>query len=432
MHSLTSHLRIMDMTVPGNMHPDQDDDAWAQGVVTVLTATAADDGAHGSLSGDDMVMLNSPLSIHPTSPLPSAISSPVAKKLVKLAVPTYTSTCHKLLLISKTAKKAPAVKPKTALALLKGKASTLPVPPAAGSGPSVPLTNALTVCGSVVEMTTAGASEGVGETITDSSVATRDNALVSQLSDVHKYISNVRSAQLPVQNASMAEDLHTLGESIVSFIDATEGHFSSFQAVLNTITERITTSAAPEPVCAPPVPMYFPAAPPKCSVPTAATAAIMAAPIPVIYMPSLPSPRSTPLPKLKLLTLQRRSYSTLQPWDQSVASKTTIFCVLVEEACSIVFCDDPSGLNFHDVPDIRHINPTSLIITFKFPKDATDFLSAFSLPSHSEHFQHLKAEFVGDLHHPNDRPTMDDICGPPVSVLSSVPPPSGYDNYAHS
>lgn len=90
----------------------------------------------------------------------------MAKKLAKLAAPTHTSTCHKLLLASKTAKKAPAVKPKTALALLKGKTPTLPIPPLTGSGPSVPLINALAVSGSIVGMMTAGANEGVGETVT--------------------------------------------------------------------------------------------------------------------------------------------------------------------------------------------------------------------------------------------------------------------------
>lgn len=54
----------MDMAVPGNMHPDQDNDVWAQGVVAALTATASDDGAHGLLSGDDMVMLDSRVSFH--------------------------------------------------------------------------------------------------------------------------------------------------------------------------------------------------------------------------------------------------------------------------------------------------------------------------------------------------------------------------------
>ncbi|PBK71775.1 hypothetical protein ARMSODRAFT_1016765 [Armillaria solidipes] len=101
----------------------------------------------------------------------------------------------------------------------------------------------------------------------DSSTATRDDALVSQLSDVHKYVSDVQTAQLPVQNTSMAENLHTLGESI---------------AVFSAIIEHITVSTALKLVCASPVPMYFPAASPECSVSTVTTATIMAVPIPVV------------------------------------------------------------------------------------------------------------------------------------------------------
>ncbi|PBK88666.1 hypothetical protein ARMGADRAFT_1015790 [Armillaria gallica] len=103
--------------------------------------------------------------------------------------------------------------------------------------------------------------------------------------------------------------------------------------------------------------------------------------------------------------------------------------VLVEEASSIISRDVPSGINVRDITDVKRINPTSLIITFKFSNDAARFLSAFSFPGCSNHFQRLRAEFVGDPR-PNDRPTMDNICGPPVPGSSSAAPPSRYDNYA--
>ncbi|PBK90721.1 hypothetical protein ARMGADRAFT_290724 [Armillaria gallica] len=63
------------------------------------------------------------------------------------------------------------------------------------------------------------------------------------------------------------------------------------------------------------------------------------------------------------------------------------------------------------------------VILVSFPNDAARFLSAFSFPGRSDHFQRLRAEFVGDPR-PNDRPTMDDICGPPVPGSSSAAPPN--------
>lgn len=46
----------MDMVIPGNLNPDQDDNAWAQDVVAALAIGVTDDAAHGFVSGDDFVM----------------------------------------------------------------------------------------------------------------------------------------------------------------------------------------------------------------------------------------------------------------------------------------------------------------------------------------------------------------------------------------
>lgn len=239
----------------------------------------------------------------------------------------------------------------------------------------------------------------------DCSSAMRDDALIFQLSDVHKYVSDVHAAQLPVQSMPIAEDLHTLGENVAFFIDSAESRFNSFQAVLNVIMEHVTASTAPEPVHAPPIPMYFPAAPPKHSVPPVPTAAIMAAPVPVVSGVPLaehvnwsgqhvPADMHAfpPFSQVNPASQSGTAYSAAPfsqypsasrlirghqdncfvhvwninpgPWNAHVFS-----CVLIEEACSIIFHDSPSGLNFRDVPEIRCVNPTSLIITFKFPKD---------------------------------------------------------------
>ncbi|SJL14312.1 uncharacterized protein ARMOST_17768 [Armillaria ostoyae] len=261
----------MDMVIPGNLNPDQDDNTWAQNIVAALASGVTDDSAHGFVSGKDFVMKES--SAHLTLPLPPATSSPAAKKLAKRAVPTWISTCHKDLLSSKAVKPSPAVNPKAALALLKGKAPTvlLPVPPI-GPGPSIPPVNAATIYGGVMGMNVAGAKEDIADTITrldhnqlrlgatiidlkdalsatDSNAAIGDNALISQMSDVRKYISEVHTAQLSVPDAPTSEDFHTLEKAITTFIQSTEGHFTSFQSVLNAITDRLTFSAPAVTLC---------------------------------------------------------------------------------------------------------------------------------------------------------------------------------------
>ncbi len=159
------------------------------------------------------------LAAHPTSPLPSATSSLAKKKLAKLSTPTHTSSYHKVLLISKTAKPSLAVKVKVVLTVLKAKAPapSLPVPVIA-SGPSAPPMNSVMICSGVVGMMAAVLKEDIADTVThldynqlhlgaaiielkdtisarNTNTAIRDNALITQMADVCKYMSKVHATQ---------------------------------------------------------------------------------------------------------------------------------------------------------------------------------------------------------------------------------------------
>ncbi|PBL01531.1 hypothetical protein ARMGADRAFT_1023002 [Armillaria gallica] len=352
----------MDMVIPRDLNPDQDDNAWAQDIIAALAIGGTDDTAHRFVSGDDFVMKDA--SAHPTSPLPPATSSPAAKKLAKLAVPTRTNTRHKDLLSSKGAKPSPAVKPKAALASLKGKAPAVPLAgPPIGSGPSIPPVNAATICSGVMGMTVADALGA-----TDSNAAIRDNALVSQMADVHKYISEVCTAQLSVPDAPSSEDFHALEESITTLMKSTEGRFTSFQSVLNAIMERITLPAlaiVSAPVQALPVPPVSPGLPPVVlddhHVPVLAPTVPVGNPVPV----------HAPFSQIGASTL---------------AGNVTV---------------DPS----HVFPPYPSAQPQIQL-------------------------QCIRVDFI-DPSCPNDRPTLDDVCGPSLPSLGSGSVPAGYENYAH-
>ncbi len=49
----------MDMVIPGNLNFDQNDNAWAQSMVTALASGATDNGAHRLSPSDDMITLDS-------------------------------------------------------------------------------------------------------------------------------------------------------------------------------------------------------------------------------------------------------------------------------------------------------------------------------------------------------------------------------------
>ncbi|KAK0448708.1 hypothetical protein EV421DRAFT_1900415 [Armillaria borealis] len=350
--------------------------------------------------------------VRPASPLPPATCFQAAKKLAKLAAPTCTSSHHKVLLTSKSMKPSPAVKPKAALAALKGKAPTTSPVPVVASGPSVPPMNAVAICGGVVGMTAADAKEDIAGTVTrldhnqlrlgaavielkdaiaakDNNTDIRDNALVTQMTDVRKYLSKVRAAQVSATDAPALDDLHTLGENLTAFIQATDGRFTSFQSVLNAIASRITASSPSTTA----VPIH------SAQVPATFVLDEQLASAPAGNMVVDPGPFFT----LNPTAHAENAYSSM-PFVQYPPASGPIRgqpnnCLVLEDA---------AGVNFRDVPDVKRLTSTSMPVLL----------------------QHLRAEFFTEPHRPNDRPTMEDICGLPPSNFGSVPGPSGYDNYA--
>ncbi len=298
------------------------------------------------------------------------------------------------------------------------------------------------------------------------------------MSDIRKYVSDVRNAQASIQDAPPSDDQHMLEENMSAFINTTEGRFASFQAVLNAITDRITASPvsmAPAPlppphpqVLAPPVPA-FQAVPPAAPVvqafaPTATALQPVHAPssAPVLnHVPAIapfsqigassasapagnmtidPGPFFTPNPTAQAQSVYSSApFSQYPPASGPVRGQEENRFIRVwnispgpwnARAFGRVLVEEATGVNIRDVTDYKRISSTALIITFKYVDDASHFLAAFTRPGRSLHFQRLKAEGVGDPHRFNDRPTMDDICGPTTPGFSAVPVPSaGYDNY---
>lgn len=415
--------------------------------------------------------------------MPPATSSPAAKKLAKLAVPTRTSTRHKDLLSSKGAKPSPAVKPKAALASLKGKAPAVPLAgPPVGAGPSVPPVNAATVCSGVMGMTVAGAKEDVTDTVTrldhnqlrlgaavidlkdalgatDSNAAIRDDALVSQMGDVRKYISEVRAAQLSVPDAPSSEDFHALEESITTLMKSTEGRFTSFQSVLNAITERITLPApaiASAPVQTLPVPPVPPGLPPAVlddrRVPVLAPTVPVGNPVPV-HAPFSQIGASTPARNIAVdpshvfppypsaqpqSTYPSAPFSQYPPASGPIRGQQDNRIVRVMNIApgswnprtyGRVLVEEGAGINFRDITDVKRISSTALTLTFRLSNDALRFMSACTHPDRSVQLQRIRVDFV-DPSRPNDRPTLDDVCGPSPPSLGSGSVPAGYENYA--